>query len=384
MIHGQVVAADALATPLFWVLLWLVVRLRSDAAWPAFIASLLVVMLLEMAAILVKFTFGSFVAAAAVWAILQWWTKRLSARRLVVAVILLACIPALFARAEMRRYQSQQSNSIGIRFVPVSQLSEAAMTPRSILFFRPADLAILAAPAYDWTVDDRYELLINNKHSFPALLHLAMFTDILNIYQFDPVRLLFWPAYRRESPAHASGRPYGHRGDAHHGGGRPRDGRAFHVHRCHPQRSAKPRCPERSSVLSAWFVNIVGALPFVNSPTTGATGFHGCSCRRSWASRPSRSCSSTAGGSRDDGRSPCSWPWSLSRAYTRRSCGPVRRLAPCTSRMRTPRRRAAASIVRLLNWQDWPSGLASRRAAGSRGGSGSSSTGRSALRMVKR
>ena len=37
------------------------------------------------------------------------------------------------------------------------------MTPRSILFFRPADLAILDAPAYDWTVDNRYELLINNK-----------------------------------------------------------------------------------------------------------------------------------------------------------------------------------------------------------------------------
>lgn len=191
MIHAQVHAADALATPLFWLMLWLLVRLQPDASWAAFVASLAVVMLLEMASSVVKFTFGSFIAAAAVWSFLQWWTRQWPAHRLAVAVLLIAVVPAVFARAEMRRYQAEQANSLGIDFLPVGRLSEAAMNPRSILFLRPADYDILSAPAYEWTVNGQYELLVNNKHSFPALLHLAMFTDILNIYQFDPYDYYF-------------------------------------------------------------------------------------------------------------------------------------------------------------------------------------------------
>jgi hypothetical protein len=45
---------------------------------------------------------------------------------------------------------------------------------------------VLNAPALNRKVDGKFDLLVENKHSFPALLHLAIFTDIMNIYQFDP------------------------------------------------------------------------------------------------------------------------------------------------------------------------------------------------------
>jgi hypothetical protein len=60
----------------------------------------------------------------------------------------------------------------------------------------------LAAPPYGelspgkkrsddlWT-NNPFRLLIPHRHSFPALVHLAIFTDILNIFQYDPTNDYF-------------------------------------------------------------------------------------------------------------------------------------------------------------------------------------------------
>jgi hypothetical protein len=184
MVHAQVIASDALATPLFWFLLWLLVRVSSERSKWSLAVSLVFLPWLLMAATLVKFTFASFILATGIWAILLWWTRLWSARRSAVALVVVTVIPMLFAYLNMVRYGSQLNSTLGIAQPPA--LSEAAMNPRSVVWLRAADVDVLHAPAYNWKVNGKFDLLVENKHSFPALLHLAIFTDILNIYQFDP------------------------------------------------------------------------------------------------------------------------------------------------------------------------------------------------------
>jgi hypothetical protein len=122
--------------------------------------------------------------ATGVWAISLWCTQLLSVRRLALMLILVTSVPAIATYRENRRFTAEAGNSFAIDgSVPLSQ---AEMNPRSILWLRSADVDVLDAPAYNWFKDGDYELLRSNRHSFPALLHLAMFTDVLNIYQYDP------------------------------------------------------------------------------------------------------------------------------------------------------------------------------------------------------
>ena len=78
------------------------------------------------------------------------------------------------------------------------------MSPRDILWLHKHDLHIFRAPAYaellpgakpgtPHTSEGPYELLVSHRYSYPALLHLAIFTDIMNIYQDDPGDADFWP-----------------------------------------------------------------------------------------------------------------------------------------------------------------------------------------------
>jgi hypothetical protein len=187
MIHAEVVAADALATPLFLAFVWTAVSLPGRVSRRSFGISLATGSFLLLTGVFTKFTFDSAIAGAALWLALLWWTRLLPVRRLAVAFIALIVLPGFLAYAEMHRYMSQQTYNLGIRpRLSLSGLLNAEMNPRSILFLRRADVDVLAAPSYDWTVNGSVELLVNNKHSFLALLHLAMFSDVLNIYQYDP------------------------------------------------------------------------------------------------------------------------------------------------------------------------------------------------------
>ena len=139
------------------------------------------------ASVYTKFTFDSVIAGAALWLALLWWTGLLTARRLAVAFAALVVIPAMLAYAEMHRFTSQVKYNLGILpKLTLSGVLSAEMNPRSVLFLRRANAAVFAAPSYDRYVNGEFELLVNNKHSFPALLHLAMFSDVLNVYQYDP------------------------------------------------------------------------------------------------------------------------------------------------------------------------------------------------------
>ena len=189
MIHAAVIANDALATPVFWAVLWLLARFDPRAAMPVFVRSAVGLAVALVAAVQVKFTFGCLIIAAALLLALQWWTGRLSARRMAIALGITVLIPGALTYAESVRFRREAGNSFGIS--PPRRLADAKMNPRSILWLRAADPDVLDAPPLNLTVAGSYDLLMPNKHSLAALLHLAVFTDILNIYQYDPYDTYF-------------------------------------------------------------------------------------------------------------------------------------------------------------------------------------------------
>jgi hypothetical protein len=72
------------------------------------------------------------------------------------------------------------------------------MSIRDIVFLHKADLHVFRAPAYfepvrppGPAVFTQYELQQQHKYSYAALLHLGMYTDVLNIYQYDPTDSVF-------------------------------------------------------------------------------------------------------------------------------------------------------------------------------------------------
>jgi hypothetical protein len=192
MIHAEVIAADALATPLLLVFVWTAIRLADKTSPRSFAIAVAAASLVLLAGVLTKFTFASAIIGSALSLALLWWTRVLTARRMALAFLLLTIIPALLAYAQMRQYTSQQTYNLGLRPHPSLQaIWNAEMNPRTILFLRRADTDVLAAPSYDWRREDFFELLKPNKHSLPALEQLGVFTDVLNIYQYDPADYYF-------------------------------------------------------------------------------------------------------------------------------------------------------------------------------------------------
>ncbi|HEX4999634.1 MAG TPA: hypothetical protein VFY29_15510 [Terriglobia bacterium] len=185
VIHAEVIAADALATPLFWILVWLVTRFRPDAS-RGFGVEIAVVVIIGF---FVKFTFGFVALACWIWVLSLWWTGRLIGRRLAATALVVCVVPSLVVVFESIRFWPQTSNSWGL--APRTDLWHGEMTPRSLMWLRAADTDVLAAPSYNWQENGAFELLVNNKHSYPALAHLGIFTDILNIYQSDPFDYYF-------------------------------------------------------------------------------------------------------------------------------------------------------------------------------------------------
>lgn len=183
MIHAQVVASDALATPLFWLLLWLVLGFRGDSSARSLAWRISVIAILLVAGILTKFTFGSFILATAVWARLLWRTRLISLRRLCLVLIVVTAVPALWAYRERVAF-SKVTDPFAIT-VP-ERWHDAQMNPRSVVWLRPADVNVLSAPPYNWFRGGTHPLLASNTHSFPALMYLGTFTDVVNIYQYDP------------------------------------------------------------------------------------------------------------------------------------------------------------------------------------------------------
>jgi hypothetical protein len=129
-----------------------------------------------------RFTFIFLLPAAAVVLALAWRWQRISARQALAIGACALLAPGLLAggiqlRAQ-RAFAGQEPHHTFIWQGP------GEMTWSSLLLPKRTDGRIFAAPVY-WESEDhdgqpRYLLLIENNYSYPALLHLGIFTDVLD------------------------------------------------------------------------------------------------------------------------------------------------------------------------------------------------------------
>jgi hypothetical protein len=186
MIHSVVLASDAFTLPIFVGLITILnelVRSRfTRRFWPRLVG-LTILLALGFA---IKFTFESqAVGLLAVFYVFP-FENLVEKRRALQASLLIGAAGVVgFALIFFNL------DSIRGPWLP-----GFAMSPRDILWLHKRDAHILRAPSYaerlpgadpsaPLTPQGPYDLLVQHRYSYPALLHLAVFTDILNIYQDD-------------------------------------------------------------------------------------------------------------------------------------------------------------------------------------------------------
>jgi hypothetical protein len=198
LIHGIVLAADAWTVLPFFGLLWIIDHLartnefRIQLKWVLALCGLLFI------SVFIKYTFFSSIAACACLCIQLARRQRWGRLQAVILIATITVIPALTGYIEIK-----MNGKFAKQWTIQGQMLNV-MSPRSMLFLRPADGHILDAPPYNESLHDQavlpptqmfnglsietapYELLYANRYSYPALLHLGVFTDINNIFQFDP------------------------------------------------------------------------------------------------------------------------------------------------------------------------------------------------------
>jgi hypothetical protein len=183
VVHSTVFAADAVAVLPFTLVPWLVYELFRVPDPGRQIRLLVALVGVLLAGLCAKYTMASALPVAL--GILLLMRRDLASRRVLAsALILLVLVPGFLAVQQYRVYARLPSKGVG------HQRWAHEMDWRSLLAFRAADVDVLHAPRYmeEVTVNGARvrNLLTNNRHSYPALLHLSMFTDILDIFQNDP------------------------------------------------------------------------------------------------------------------------------------------------------------------------------------------------------
>ena len=180
LIATVVFAGDAVATPPFVLLCWCLVRWIEapsprDAMGYAVLGG--VVLCVGHFA---KFTFVLLPFAALLLLFLFWRWQRLPPRRAWPFLVFIVLVPTavagwLWQKSTHALASEPERHSFVWR-------GTGEMTWKSLLGLKRSDLRIFDAPGYwDGDSDDRrttLPLLVSNDYSYPALLHLGIFTDV--------------------------------------------------------------------------------------------------------------------------------------------------------------------------------------------------------------
>ena len=201
LIHTVVIAADALTLLPMFALVWLLIRLTDAAAGPSKRRVLAIsVSALLTISLTIKYTFLSALIAVALTVLQLVRRQRASWREGVLLGALALFMP--FAALVIGRLQHPQfTNDLYL-----SGGGSGTMSYGDLVAFKKADLHIFDAPPWDEPLDPAkrarfngttldpgqpYELLTSHRHGFLALNHLLIFTDAVNIFQYDPTDAYF-------------------------------------------------------------------------------------------------------------------------------------------------------------------------------------------------
>lgn len=181
-VAGIVYAADAICQLPFVLLLWGLLRALEADGPRARLGYALVAGLAVTVGCFARFTFLALLPAAAVVIVLAARWRRVTWGQAAAIAALAVLAPAL--PAGWLQHRAQQAFAAEPPHHQFDWHGTGEMTWSSLLLLKPADRHILDAPVY-WDSEilenrPRYSLLINNRYSYPALLHLGTFTDVLD------------------------------------------------------------------------------------------------------------------------------------------------------------------------------------------------------------
>jgi hypothetical protein len=194
-----VLAADGFAIPFFLITLYFLGRLIQARSWGEYATANAGIVLFLLLGVFTKYMFISTIAVAILSILLLWRVGALYRWWALASLASVVIIPGVCGFAEYRICMRNPHLEVAKSWI--NPFTSPYMNVRSIVFPRVHDAHVLSAPAYDEpnpvpeaaqpeevrsTEGRRFNLLIHNKYSYPALLHLGVFTDILNVFQYDP------------------------------------------------------------------------------------------------------------------------------------------------------------------------------------------------------
>lgn len=176
VVHSIVFAADALTVPIFVSVTWLAIVLFEEPRKP--LRTWVKIAGWATLGVLSKYTFVGVLPALALIAFHELVIQKSIRARLLVAVTALVClfVPLRVLLVQMDLSAKAQGVTMVSQWVGRSEDSE--MGVRDLVMFGPRDAEVLSAPEYF-----RHQIYEPHKYSYPALLHLATFTDVLNYFQ---------------------------------------------------------------------------------------------------------------------------------------------------------------------------------------------------------
>jgi hypothetical protein len=182
LITAVVFAADALTPPFFVTLAWAIVRWAEARTQRDIVLFAAVAGLALVAGNFAKFTFSVLPAAASVLLFSLWRAERLTRAHLApfgVGVIVLPLIVSGWLWTKSRRELAGEPPRHTF-----ASTGTGEMTWRNLVLPKPTDIRVFNAPGYWDRVTERdrtfMPLLEANGYSYPALLHLAIFTDVMD------------------------------------------------------------------------------------------------------------------------------------------------------------------------------------------------------------
>ena len=184
MIHALVLATDSLCVPIAAVIYYFLVKVgreQDSKRMAKYLAVISGALLLGMA---VKYTFVSQGVAVLIALAIYVWTNRLRREQIAKGLIAVALITGVNAALILH-----SRSALGF-----TSTSGYEMRWSDILLLHRHDAHVLTAPSYNQPADPRdgtpvtcpYELLRQHRYSYAALVHLGIYTDLMNIYQYDP------------------------------------------------------------------------------------------------------------------------------------------------------------------------------------------------------
>jgi hypothetical protein len=176
-ITGVILSSDGFAIPLFLTILYVLTLLVERHSLQRYLTITFVLALLLLFGMLIKYTFVSAIAASVIVVGMLMRAGTLGWKRGLITLLSITLISAPVAYLEL--HACMQKNSFTIAKTWVDPFSSPYMNLRNLVFPKFSDAPILNALPYR-------DVLTPNKYSYPALLYLGIFTDIMNVFQNDP------------------------------------------------------------------------------------------------------------------------------------------------------------------------------------------------------